>query len=888
MTLVCRNCSRINPPEARYCYWDGSVLDGRGQGHGPIAVGAQPFHCPFVFPSGRHCRNFDELLLGCYGEWQEARDLLREGYLESFFGALGRTDLALAAKQALRAADADSGLDHLLSKLPCSNREPPKLFVQPLEINLGQLSRHSDRHFVLHIENQGMGLLQGTIACDNTAWLMLGEGTGSPRKVFQCLHEFTLPVQVHGKALRAGNKPLEGRLTLSSNGGAAEILVRADVPVQPFPKGVLAGALSPRQIAEKAKANPRAAALSFEKGAVAAWYESNGWIYPVQGPASSGLGAIQQFYEALGLVKAPVVEISETAVHLQGAPGDNLEHVLHVRAQEKRPVFAYATTGAPWLHIGRIRLEGRTARIPIQVPYVPPQLGELHGKVQVTANGGQRFLVDVQLSITDNSGRMNSIPANVPVLTAADVVSAKETIPEAVAVAEERRPDFQSVLEEDDERPGGIRKHLLPLAVLVLLLFSVVAHDLGMIFFNHTLPSEAAENVLIDPKPYLFIRFHDYEGDRNMPQPTMRFGLLAKDAENPDQPKKLTFDEHGLSNNTVIRLDRREVIFGQPPGEWEKMQSKLQGETAGRPREGLASIWSLADGKLRVTQEVEIVPGAQSRRLDTCLVRYILENRDALPHRVGIRFMLDTFIGGNDGVPFTIPGASDLCDTKKAFNTPNSVPDFIQALEKDDLRDPGTVAYLQFRIGENIESPSRVLLGGWPNPELRKIGIRSAQAQLTGWDVPFISIKERIGNVGANDSAVTMYWNERPLEPGKSRVVGFTYGLGNVDTRESGGHLLLTVGGRLVPNVEFTLTALVHDPKPGETLTLELPPSLEAEGQQRTQTVPPVPAGAARPDSPVTWRLRASKDGRYELSVRSSTGAAQKLPLTIRTRGVFD
>lgn len=887
MPLVCRNCSRVNPAEAHYCYWDGAALDGRGHASGPIAVAAQPFHSPFVFPSGRHCRNFDELLLACYGEWEAARDLLREGYLESFFGALGRADLALAAKQAVGAADADLGLDQLLSKLPCSNRQPPKLFVQPLEVNLGQLACGEDRRFVLHIENQGMGLLQGTAACDDTSWLMLGDSLASPRKVFQCLHEFPLTVRIHGKALRAGNKPLEGRLTIESNGGAAVIAVRADVPVRPFPDGVLAGAVSPRQIAEKAKANPKAAAPSFERGAVAAWYESNGWTYPVQGPASSGLGAIQQFFEALGLVKAPVVEISETAVHLHGAPGARLEHVLHIRAQEKRPVFAYATTGAPWLHIGPIALEGRTARISIQVPHVPNQPGEqLHGKVQVTANGGQRFLVEVVLGIRGVAIEREPLRTEAAVLTEADIVSVKETIPEAVAVAERGRSDILDA--ESEAEGGGWGKHLLPLGVLMLLLLCPVAHDLAMIFFSKTSSDEFADTVLIDPDPALFIHFHDYEGDQNLPEPTMRFGLTAKDPKHPDQIKKLTFDEHGISNNTVIRLDGREEIFGQEAGEWVEMKSKLQGETAGRPRDGLASIWLLADEKLRVTQQVEIVPGVQSRRLDTCLVRYILENQDARPHRVGLRFMLDTFIGGNDGVPFTIPGASGLCDTKIAFNAPDRVPDFIEALENDDLRNPGTVAYLQFRIGRNIESPSRVLLGGWPNRDLKRIGIRGARAQLTGWDVPFVSIRERVGDMQADDSAVFLYWDERPLGPGQSRVVGFTYGLGNVDASESSGHLLVTVGGRLVPQVEFTLTALVHDPQPGETLTLELPAGIEAEGQQITQAVPPVPAGASRPDSPVTWRLRASKDGRYELTVRSSTGTKQKLPLTIRTRGVFD
>jgi hypothetical protein len=943
MPLVCRNCSRVNPPEAQYCYWDGAVLDGRGQRGGPIAVGTQPFVSPFVFPSGRQCRNFDELVLACYAEWKEALELLQQGYLEGFFVALGRADLALAAKQGAKAADPDSGLDQLLTKLPCGTREPPKLLVHPREVNLGQTSRAIDRSFVLHIENQGLGLLQGTIACDETAWLALGEGTGSPRKVFQCLHDFTLNVQVHGKALRAGNKPQEGRLTIESNGGSAVIVVRADVPVQPFPEGVLAGAISPRQIAEKAKANTKSAAPYFENGAVAAWYEINGWIYPVQGPPSSGLGAIQQFFEALGLVKPPVVEISETSVQLQGPPGASLEHVVQVQARERRPVFAHATAGVPWLHIGRVVLGGQTASISLKVPSVPARPGEqLRGKVQVTSNGGQRFLVEVTLTV---AGRMSlradqlaaEVPLEVeevlpvvPVVTAADVVSEVETLPEVVSLVEPVPVTAHAASDEvveaipvavpagrggingDDDRQrkgvpvrepsgGGVLKHLLPLGLVALLLLSVVLHDLWILVMQ---PATTADAGLLDPDPYLAIRFHDgpkqesKEEEDAMPLPTMRFGLVMlreKDPEHPDRPKRLTFDEWGRTNNTCLRVDGRDFLFGDPPGKWLDMKAQLQGEQAGRPRDGLASSWLLPDAHLQVTQEVEIVPGEQSRRLDTCLVRYILENKDTRPHRVGIRFMLDTFIGANDGVPFIIPGATGLCDEKKSFDRPSDVPDFIQALEKGDPRNPGTVAYLQFRIGAQVESPERVLLGGWPNQEFqRRFGIAKASSQQTMWDVPLVSMKEldrrarRINKRAAYDSAVTMYWNEQPLEPGRSHVVGFTYGLGSVDTSESEGHLLLTVGGRLVRNGEFTLTALVHNPAADEKLTLTLPSGFQRTEGDAEQTVPPVPPGATRPDSPVTWRIRAGEDGKYELSVRSNKGAQQKLPIIIRTRGVFD
>jgi hypothetical protein len=619
-------------------------------------------------------------------------------------------------------------------------------------------------------------------------------------------------------------------------------------------------------------------------------------------------------------------------------------------ATERRPVFAHATTGTPWLQIGRVILEGRTARIPLKVPNVPACPGEhLQGKVQVTSNGGQRFLVEVSLAI---SGRMSvrvhqmaeaavldmdQVLAAVPVLTTADVISETETIPEVLPVTEEspaiRRgrdeilevfpipadggrgghrggghrgrggddDDFDRKVSRIQERsPVGAVKHLLPLAVLALLLFVVVVHDLWVIFFGQPAASKnGGEPALVDPDPYIPIRFNDAPKQKNdkMPEPTMRFGLVMlreKDPKQPDRLKRLTFDEWGRTNNTVVRVDGKEFLFGQPPGTWIEMKGKLEGERAGRPRDGLSSSWWLPDSRIKVTQEVEIVPGEQSHRLDTCLVRYTVENRDTRDHRVGIRFLLDTYIGANDGVPFIIPGESGLCDSMKRFDGPKAVPDFIQAQEKGDLREPGTVAYLQFRIGENIESPEKVTLGGWPNAELRQFNYPSAMSQLTMWDVPFLSMKDldgfarRIGKRAAYDSAVTMYWEERPLAPNKSRLVGFTYGLGNVDTAESEGHLLLTVGGRLVRKGEFTLTALVHRPAADEKLTLKPPPGFTILEGGATQTVPPVPAGATRPDSPVTWRIRAGEDGKYDLSVESNKGAKQKKTITIRTRGVFD
>src|SRR5690348_12120376 len=145
MPQVCSKCSRVNPAEAAYCYWDGAVLEGHSANGGPIASGSQPFPSQFVFPSGQICRNFDQLAMTCQQNWKEAVELLKQGYLAGFLGGLGRADLARAAQEAARFPDQDRGLDQLLAKLPSHVLEPPRLRAEPSEVNLGLLRVGTDR-----------------------------------------------------------------------------------------------------------------------------------------------------------------------------------------------------------------------------------------------------------------------------------------------------------------------------------------------------------------------------------------------------------------------------------------------------------------------------------------------------------------------------------------------------------------------------------------------------------------------------------------------------------------------------------------------------------------------------------------------------------------------
>ncbi len=880
MAQTCQHCSRANPDDALYCFFDGVVLR-QGTLTGPINVGMRPFPRPFVFPSGQPCASFDQLAWACQNDWPASVRLLRQGDLERFFADIGRLDLARIAGASARLPDAERGLDVLLRSLPTSVLQRARLQVQPGDVNLGRLILAKNHTVRLRLVNQGMGLLYGSAVCGGD-WLSLGDRPGARERLVQFHRDLEVRVTVCGRALRASARALEATVAFETNGGTVQVPVRAEVPAQPFTEGPLAGARSPRELAEKARAAPQVAAALFEGGAVARWYESNGWTYPVRGPAVAGVAAVQQFFEAVGLSAPPRVAISEQAVTLRGETGERLQYALTLQAEERRPVYAWATSDQAWLHVGPPRADGRFATIPLVVPAVPGRPGDtLLAQVHVRSNGNQQFVVPVRVVVATAS-----IPApRPPVLVAAapaPLLPVPLPEPELLAVPEDEPILVGQVsnlpapmpVSNLAREPRGMPRwaHALPLVLLLLAVLGILVRDSrtegkGDDTLAEVGPEEDVVSIPpVDPEPRIEVRFHD----------DMRFGILM--AQRPGgtaEPKRLTYSDDGFTNNTCVRIGGRDRTFGEPgDGDWRERDADLGDAPDGRPRLGRRSVFRFSEG-VEVTQVVEVVPGDQAvedeagrprRLLDTCLVRYTLENRTAEPHSVGLRFLLDTLIGSNDGVPFTIPGSEGLVSTSRAFRTLASVPDFIQALERGDLRDPGTVSHLTLRLGGRLESPGRVLLTRW-----------RATKQ---WDLSVQSFRD--------DSACVLYWPERELPPGGRREVGFAYGLGNVSSGESGGALGITLArGVFRPREAFQVTAYVNNPLPNEALTLELPEGFRLEEGERRRDVPPLPPGATNRNSVVTWKVRApEQQKKYRLVVRSTRGVAQgKTIVVLEPRG---
>jgi hypothetical protein len=490
MPQLCGLCSRANPPEAVYCYFDGCELSSN---HGDIlSTALLPFPQPLQFPSGQTCLNFEQLIRCCVADWPAAVRMLQQGQLELFLSELGRIDLAMIARAAARSSDSDRALDELLAKLPARELKPAQLQVSPQEIDLGSLRIGEDRTVELQLVNQGMRLVHGSVTSE-TVWLALGDG--EPRKVFQFSTSQTIPIRIRGQALRAGPKPLQGHLLVESNGGGATVSIKATVPVATFAEDVFAGLRSPRQIVEKSRGSPQEAALLFESGAVAAWYAQNGWTYPIQGPQASGLDALRQFFKALGLADefatavgvapgprrvlpfakgslagalspqqlvdraraapqeaAALIEAGAVAswfeqngwpypvkgpcamgldalrqllkamglpddfaspplprpvsgprgIQLHGKVGERLRYTLEARSKDKSApaTRAQAVSDQGWLSVGSTRLNGDSATILLVVPSVPDCPGAtLQAHVQVTVNDNQRFVVPVTLVV---------------------------------------------------------------------------------------------------------------------------------------------------------------------------------------------------------------------------------------------------------------------------------------------------------------------------------------------------------------------------------------------------------------------------------------------------------------------------------------------------------
>jgi len=164
-----------------------------------------------------------------------------------------------------------------------------------------------------------------------------------------------------------------------------------------------------------------------ESGEVRRWFAANGWTYPVPGDTARGVGAVQQFFECLGLSKPPPLALSEGQLTYACAnpgvfPGEvTLRQVLPVKVtcpkcrtpneagkpqcqscggrlpDPRKWVYAQIESDAPWLRVLTPSVTG-PLQAAIRFEVDADQLAESRlykANLQVRANAGQRLTLPV-------------------------------------------------------------------------------------------------------------------------------------------------------------------------------------------------------------------------------------------------------------------------------------------------------------------------------------------------------------------------------------------------------------------------------------------------------------------------------------------------------------
>jgi hypothetical protein len=225
---------------------------------------------------------------------------------------------------------------------------------------------------------------------------------------------------------------------------------------------------------------------------------------------------------------------------------------------------------------------------------------------------------------------------------------------------------------------------------------------------------------------------------------------------------------------TTVRVDQEDFVYGGPTDLRAGRQGKFGEEiTAPVVRDGsIVSAWKMGD--ILVSQVLQIATSSTTGEPDTVRIEYSVTNQGTTTRDVGLRIMLDTLLGDNDGAPFRV--REQAVQTITSY-TKDMLPAFWQAF--DSLTDPKVIAQGTF-IDKDATSPDRVYFTDWGT-----LADNVWECKLE-YGESFI----RKGESSA-DSAIAMFWLPGSLAPGESRTYVTYYGLGDVSIAD--GSLLLGV-----------------------------------------------------------------------------------------------
>jgi len=290
-------------------------------------------------------------------------------------------------------------------------------------------------------------------------------------------------------------------------------------------------------------------------------------------------------------------------------------------------------------------------------------------------------------------------------------------------------------------------------------------------------PQTASQKTLAIQNEFLQIIVNDSEQDKG------RFSVetTGGDPSNPnDNQKSLIFGRPiPWTSYTTVLIDNEPYVFG---GENFKI-AKRSGKQLNygmlvsqmKTNEGVVSEYKF--GAIRVVQRLDLFRNPSTKVRDSVLISYQVYNLDVVPHRVGIRVMLDTKLGENDGAPFRI-GARAITDEIRFSGS--DLQDYWQTF--DSLVSPNVIAQGVLSLPESkIFPPDQLVLANW--------GTLADNV----WNVDVVKGRSfvREGEL-EKDTALALYWDPVALAPNQSTSFKTIYGLGGVSLASGSLSLGLT------------------------------------------------------------------------------------------------
>ena len=299
-------------------------------------------------------------------------------------------------------------------------------------------------------------------------------------------------------------------------------------------------------------------------------------------------------------------------------------------------------------------------------------------------------------------------------------------------------------------------RYIISVSLILLMIFSFQAAAQNNFFQN-----EDEHNNLRFGNEYIVIVVNQNQNSQGRFAVETTGGAPAR--ENDDNKPLIYGRPNPWTSYTSLWINDQKYVFG---GSTERRagDGARYGEVIQEPTvEDNKIVTKTRFDNIVVEQILSIVKSSTTGLADSAQIQYRVTNEGQQEDKVGLRIMLDTMLGENDGAPFRL--GEDTISTDKLYYD-KQLDDFWQAF--DSVSNPQVTSQGSF-IGPDVSTPDRVYFSDWGS---LADGV---------WDFDFNPGQDfmRKGEYEI-DSAMAMYWVPEILEPGQTKTYITKYGLGGI------------------------------------------------------------------------------------------------------------